>query len=42
MTYAASIRAIIQLVIYDKDKSTKKRKKLNTLKSKMFISVICR
>ena len=28
MTYAASIRAVIQLVIYDKDKSTKKKKKV--------------
>ena len=28
MTYAASIRAVIQLVIYDRDKSTKKKKKV--------------
>ncbi|VAW44864.1 DNA-directed RNA polymerase beta subunit [hydrothermal vent metagenome] len=32
MTYAASIRAKIQLVIYDKEKSTKKKKKVKYIK----------
>ncbi len=32
MTYAASIRAQIQLVIYDKEKSTKKKKKVKYIK----------
>lgn len=32
MTYASSIRAIIQLVIYDRDKSTKKKKKVKYVK----------
>jgi len=32
MTYAASIRARIQLVIYDKEKSTKKKKKVKYIK----------